>query len=325
LKETATTRERRLFRIHRLKEVRTVKYLRHQIAEADGTFPTLREVEFYAERDARIPFDDWAVVLSTTGDDKLPVSGPAFLGLARQCKGWKHLLGQEVWLGEFDEEFVSAEPRPVCAFLSGNFIDWCQQKRENWRGLQGVLAKRNLPMWAACGGAQGLAILAETGADQPWDCPHCRESAAPKLPIYTHIGHTAKRPCGDYSACLFERGPTNVLQVTDDPVFEGLPREFRTMESHCGQIQWAPKGWTLIATRGEGGKTKTQCLRVNDRFIYAAQFHMEMEGTPDSYRVLMGNFLKLAQNWGGYNPDGKAVPEPKPHTSDLGPKPRERN
>jgi hypothetical protein len=161
-------------------------------------------------------------------------------------------------------------------------------------------------MWASCGGAQGLAILAETGVDQPWDCPHCRDPQHPKTPIYTHVGHTGKRPCGDYSACIFERGPFPVRQTAADPVFRGLPRIFTAMESHCGQIEWPPRGWTLIAGAGPGAQTKTQCLRMNDRYIYAAQFHIEMTGAPQTSRQIMGNFLALAKTWGGYNPKSQA-------------------
>jgi hypothetical protein len=313
LPETAVADERRSYRLHRLKRARQVRCLRLTIAEADGTFPTLREAEFFADPSAKVSFPEWAVLVNTTGEKKLPSYEQAFLKLAQSCKGWKGLTGQGVWLGNFNEAFVAAEPRPLCAFLTGNFIDWCQQKRTDWRGTQEVLRAGRLPMWAACGGAQGLAILAETGVDRPWDCPHCRDPKDPKLPIYTHIGHTARRPCGDYSGCVFERGPHNILQLADDPVFAGLPREFGTMESHCGQIAWAPRGWVRIATKGSGGLTPTQCIRVRDRFIYAAQFHIEMEGTPASSRVLMGNFLKLARQWGGYNPDGRPVAEPRAH------------
>jgi hypothetical protein len=311
LPETATTGERRTYRLHRLVRARRVRYLRLAIAEADGDFPALREVELFEDPRAEVPFPPWAVLVDTTGKSRLPGEGVSFLTLARSCKGWEGLQGQNVWLGDFAEAFVATEPRPLCAFLSGNFIDWCQQQREHWRGTQEVLRAGRLPLWAACGGAQGLAILAETGVDRPWDCPHCRDPKDPKLPIYTHIGHTARRPCGDYSGCVFERGPHNVLQLADDPVFAGLPREFRVMESHCGQIEWAPRGWTRIATRGADGLTKTQCLRVNDRYIYAAQFHIEMAGTPATSRVLMGNFLKLARQWGGYNPQGQPVPPPR--------------
>jgi hypothetical protein len=309
---TAVKDERRTFRLHRLPRAQQVRYLRLQIRASTGAFPVLREAEFFADPKASVAFEPWAVVVNTTGEKKVPGAGIDFLPLARSCKGWEKLQGQNVWLGEFDEAFVAAEPRPLCAFLSGNFIDWCQQDRTHWRGTAEVLRNRNLPLWAACGGAQGLAILAETGVEKPWDCPQCRDPRKPLLPIYTHIAGSQKRKCGDYSGCVFERGPHNILQVADDPVFVGLPREFRTIESHCGQIEWAPKGWVLIATHGAGGKTKTQCLRLRDRYIYAAQFHIEMAGTPESSRVIMSNFLDLARRWGGYNPRGRPVPPPRP-------------
>ena len=314
LPETAVADERRTFRLHRLKEAREVRALRLLVREAgEGRFPTLREAEFFADPKADARFGPWAVVVSTTGEKKVPGAGTEFVALARKCDGWAGLAAQNVWLGDFSEAFLAAEPRPLCAFLSGNFVDWCQQDRTHWRGTQEVLRAGRLPMWASCGGAQGLAILADTGVDRPWDCPHCRDPKAPKLPVYGHIGHTARRPCGDYTGCVFERGPFNVLQTADDPAFAGLPREFRTIESHCGQIEYPPAGWVLVAAGGTGALTKTQCIRRKDRYVYAAQFHIEMDGTPDSSRAIMGNFLKLAADWGGYNPDGKPVPEPKPH------------
>ena len=84
------------------------------------------------------------------------------------------------------------------------------------------------------------------------------------------------------------------------------------MESHCGQIAYPPRGWQLVVTKGRGARTVCQCLRVKDRYIYAAQFHIEMDGTPANSRKIMGNFLGLARQWGGYNPRGKAIPRPEP-------------
>ena len=300
LEETAIPAERRLYRLHRLKSPPRLKFLRLKIESARGDFPTLREVEVFAENDARVEFPDWIAAVSTIDRrewDRKMLEGRQFVPLARGCSGWEHLEAQFLWLDSFDEAFVSAEPRPLCAFLSGNLSDFCQKERAVWRGTQALLEKGNLPIWASCGGAQGLTILAEVGADKPWDCPHCRDPKAPKSPIYGHIGHTSNGPhkCGDYSACLFERGKQSVLQTADDPVFEGLPHEFEVMESHCGQIEYIPKGWAQIATCGKGGKTEMQCLRVKDRPIYAAQFHIEMAGTPETSRRIMGNFLQLAK------------------------------
>ena len=296
LSETATTNEQRLFRIYRLKQPVKARFLRLDIGAVAGAFPTLREVEFYSDAGEQIPFPDWIIVVNSTHDPKLPNEGQQFIPLAKSCAGWSELQAQQVWLDAFNEDSIRAEPRPLCAFLSGSFKDWCEVNRETWRGAQEALRTRNLPMWASCGGAQALAILAETGVDKPWDCPHCRDLQKPKTPIYTHIGHTAQRPCGDYSGCIFERGP-HWVRVTNDPVFENLPAEFQVMESHCGQIEWPPAGWSLVATAGPGTKTKTQCLRMDGRPIYAAQFHIEMEGTPESSKQIMSNFLALAKTW----------------------------
>jgi len=300
------TAEQRAFRIHRLAKAQPVTYLRLQITSSTSSWPTLREVEFFSDPKEQVPFPDWIVAVNTTDKPELPSHGQEFIPLARGCPGWDKLQAQQLWLGSFDEAFIKAEPRPLCAFLSGNFKDWCEIDRKPWRGTQEILQNKNLPMWASCGGAQGLAILAEVGVDRRWDCPHCRDPLAPRSPIYTHIGHTgATRPCGDYSACIFERGPHRIRAVTKDPVFHGLPEEFSAMESHCGQIEWPPAGWELIATAGSGTKTKTQCLRLKDGYIYAAQFHIEMQGTPDVSRTIMQNFLDLAKQWGGWNPQGR--------------------
>jgi GMP synthase-like glutamine amidotransferase len=86
---------------------------------------------------------------------------------------------------------------------------------------------------------------------------------------------------------------------------EGLPDVFEVMESHVGQIAYVPDGWVRLATKGPGAFTENQCLRLADRPIYAAQFHIEMSGTPENSRRIMGNFLRLAKTWGGYNPQGQ--------------------
>jgi hypothetical protein len=53
------------------------------------------------------------------------------------------------------------------------------------------------------------------------------------------------------------------------------------------------------------------CLRVQDRYIYAAQFHIEMAGTPETSRRIMANFLKIAKTFGGYNPAAQSVSPPR--------------
>jgi len=292
--------EQRTFRVHRFSNAVTAAYLRMRIERVEGAFPTIREVELFSRPDEPVRFPEWIVAVNTTDVRKVPNEGQQFVPLARSCR--TNLEAQQIWVGDFNPRFVAMEPRPVCAFLSGNFKDWCQISREPWRGTEQILKTGAVPMWASCGGAQGLALLSEVGVDSAWDCPHCRDPKAPKSPIYGHIGHKDGKPanehvCGDYSGCIFERGPHAVRRVKEDAAFSGLPDEFKVMESHCGQIERPPNGWELLLTAGAGTTTKMQCLRLKEFPIYAAQFHIELEGTPESSQRIMENFLRIAEEW----------------------------
>jgi hypothetical protein len=171
LPETAVTNETRLFRMHRLAERKKARFFRLNITAVTGEIPTLREVEFYSDPQANASFPDWFIAVNTTHDSKLPNHGQEFISLAKSCDGWQHLEAQQIWVNDFNEEFLKAEPRPLCAFLSGNFKDLCEVNREWWRGTHQVLRNRNLPIWASCGGAQALAILADVGVEKPWGLP----------------------------------------------------------------------------------------------------------------------------------------------------------
>ena len=161
---------------------------------------------------------------------------------------------------------------------------------------------------------KALAILDEVGADKPWDCPKCRDALHPKLPIYTHIGFSsdAKTRCGDYSNNIFERGKYRARLAADDPVFKDLPRKFEIVESHCGQVAYLPPGTRTGRHQGTGQPDERSVFSCQGPLHLWGQFHIEMEGTPDNSRRIMANFLSLARQWGGYNPKGKSIPEPKP-------------
>lgn len=298
LPETWHADDRRIYRIDRLDRVEWCRMARLCINRAHGDAPVVREIEFYSDPADNIPFPPWMIAVNVTHDPALPGAGNEFIPLARSCDGWASLRAQQVWLTDFCHSFVDVEPRPLCAMLSGSYWDWCQVDRGHWRGVEDVLLSGRLPMWASCGGAQGLALIAEYGVDRPWDCPHCRDPRDPKTPLYSHIGHRGgPLVCGQYDHCIFERGPTRVRKVGEDPVFANLPGEFTVMESHCGQIERAPRGWSLVAEGAAHTLTRTQCLRRDGGCVYAAQFHVEMAGTPETSRVIVGNFLRLADRY----------------------------
>lgn len=290
---TTMTNDARLLRLHQLRRSVTTKFLRLRYDHGQATGEAV-----FDSHPRREDLQRMVLIVNSTHDSTLPNHGQEFFPLLKSIHGWENTRAQQVWVRDFNPALVDAEPRPLAVFFSGSFKDWCEVDRSHWRGVEQVLKKKIVPIWASCGGAQALAILAETGSNKPWDCPHCRDPKAPRIPIYTHIGHTGEvKPCGDYSGCIFERGPQNVRAMMNDPVFEGLTAEFKVMESHCGQIAWPPRGWDLIATAGEGALTKVQCIKRRGSPIYAAQFHIEMEGTPETSRRIMRNFLEQAELW----------------------------
>jgi hypothetical protein len=290
LPEASIVHEHRLVRMHKLSHPRLLKGLRLRITQSKGAYPALRKIEIL-ENDQ--PRTQWALVVNATESTTLPGHGDQFVPLIHSAD--PNLVVQQVNLEDFNPAFIKQNPGPLCAFMSGTFVDWCEVDRERWRGTEEILKQRQLPIWASCGGAQGLAILATTGVDKPWDCPHCREPGHPFLPVYSHIGDTSAKPCGDYSGCIFERGPYSIAKVGSDPVFAGLPHEFKAIESHCGQINFPPKGWKVVATGGPGTLTKMQCVKLRGNPIYAAQFHIEMGGEPETSAAIMKNFLRLSE------------------------------
>ncbi len=69
-----------------------------------------------------------------------------------------------------------------------------------------------------------------------------------------------------------------------------------------------PRNRTSLILGGPGGgsyRTTLQCFRRDGKYIYGAQFHIENDyntTTMNNARIIMGNFLNLAQGWGGYHP-----------------------
>jgi F5/8 type C domain/Glutamine amidotransferase class-I len=299
LESTKVSSEHRMFRVLRFDRPVSARYLRLSITKTGGEPPALREVEFYSDPDQAISFPDWVFIVNSE-DAVTPETHKKYLPLARNCPGWGDLVAQSLWHGDFDMAAVTDEPRPMCAFFTGSHRDWCEIDRLSWRGVEAVLKDNTLPMWGACGGGQVFGILAEHGCEQPWDCPKCRDPAHPKSPIYGHIGlidPTKPTPCGIYTNNIYEKGPTPVRRVVDDPAFRGLPDEFELVEYHCGQLEFLPAGWDLIVTKGIGGKTWMQCMRKRGTCIYAVQFHIENQGTPENSRLIMSNYLALVKQW----------------------------
>lgn len=310
---SALTGDTRIFRIVESATAVTARYFRIKIASATDDEPSLREIEMFANSTDQVRNDPWFYAANINASNELPSYAANFVPTARQCSEWGNVQAQFLWVKDFNESILQPEPRPLCAFLGGSIPDWCQRERSEFVGLEEVLRNRNLPLWGSCGGGQILLILEQHGTSLSWICPHCEWSrpdyylTAPKPFIYGHIQCQGHTKCGEYK-CVMEKGDYDLAKVLPDPVLSGLPDPFNLNESHMGELKWLPKSWVLIATKGSKGLTVNQIMRVRNRYIYAAQPHMENGGR--DRLSLCKNFLDLAKSWGGYNPKGKDAPDP---------------
>jgi hypothetical protein len=110
-----------------------------------------------------------------------------------------------------------------------------------------------------------------------------------------------------------------ILQIQGDQpsMFANAPLDYIWQASRDG-LNWQdlPEAGTrrerrLFRVHRLTKACRTSYLRLKNRYVYAAQFHIEMAGTPENSRKIMGNFLDLARAWGGYNPRGMQVRMPE--------------
>ena len=315
---SAVTDDTRIFRVVQFTAPVRAHHFRMRITAATDDAPSLREIEMYTSSQDSVISDPWFYVVITEMTAKLPGWGADFVNTARKCVGWGNVQAQFVMVRDFKETILQPEPRPLCAFLSGSLQDWCQVDRSDYEGVEGVLKNRNLPMWASCGGCQLLLILTAHGTKVPWICPHCEWNrpdyykAAPHPFNYGHIHCQGQPRCGEYN-CVMEKGDYDLRKLLPDPALSGVPDLFNVNESHMGEIKWVPSDWVLIATKGPRGLTVNQIMRVRNRYVYAAQCHVEASGR--DRLAICKNFLDLAKSWGGYNPNGEDVPDPSNQNS----------
>ena len=162
--------ERRMYRLHRLPRAFEARHVRVLFSSTGGAPPAIREIEVYRRTDQHIEFPPWFFSVSSENERRLTTCHQ-FLELARSCDGWGGVTAQYLWHGDYDLELATAEPRPVCAFFTGSYRDWCEVDRSTWKGVETVLRSGKVPMWASCGGGQVFGILSDTGCNHPWELP----------------------------------------------------------------------------------------------------------------------------------------------------------
>ncbi len=81
-----------------------------------------------------------------------------------------------------------------------------------------------------------------------------------------------------------ESGDFNIELLTDDPLFNGLPKTIKVKQMHNDSVT-LPQGFELLAT---SATCKNQLMKHKNKPLYTCQFHPEFYN-----KDLIGNFLKI--------------------------------
>ena len=80
--------------------------------------------------------------------------------------------------------------------------------------------------------------------------------------------------------------------LSNDPLFDGLPRSIRVSESHRQALSRVPEGFRHL---GESTTSQVEAIGHQTRPIYGLQFHPERSDEKHPHgRMIIQNFLKLA-------------------------------
>lgn len=89
------------------------------------------------------------------------------------------------------------------------------------------------------------------------------------------------------------KGYRNVEVMTDDPLFDDLPKVISVTESHQEMVEHVPKGFELLANSED---TPIEAYRIPHQILYGIQFHPERNDNehPAGATVLQ-NFGRLVK------------------------------
>jgi GMP synthase (glutamine-hydrolysing) len=167
-------------------------------------------------------------------------------------------VGSEVMVRRApDSDLPTRDLRFDAILLSGS-ITSCFEMKESWiRPFHDYVTfqlQKSTPILGVCYGFQALArCLAEIAGTEP----KFSKSAQPEL------------------------GWQTIHQVSSSPIFEGLPENFVSSESHYEEVAEVPPGTKLIA---ETNRCRIQGFEVIGKPVFAVQFHPEhtVEGVEES-------------------------------------------
>ncbi len=103
--------------------------------------------------------------------------------------------------------------------------------------------------------------------------------------------------------CVAERGPTVIITLKEDPIFEGItvhPGKFCVIQNHVEEVKIVPPAFINLAS---SELSALQLIRLPGKIVYGTAFHPErgwshdksfQDATAPKGKIILANFLKMA-------------------------------
>jgi len=242
----------------------------------------------------------------TTGKDKqeshrVAVSGDvevsAYLEIAKERKGEQPLAEPEEKLG--------TEREAVAVIDFGSQYSWLIARRVRECRVYCEVVSHDAP-WDSVAALRpkgfilsgGPSSVYEPGAPQA--AAYIYESRLPVLGICYGMQLLAHQLGGKVARGLKREYGLAILHqnLTNSPLFSGLPPEMPVWMSHCDRIEEMPPGFFSLAYT----ENSPIAAMGNDRGIIGLQFHPEVAHTPQGKTILQNFLYKICGCSGNWTP-----------------------
>jgi GMP synthase (glutamine-hydrolysing) len=211
-------------------------------------------------------------------------AGDGSTGLKRRFEKLAGCPVVSIHFTEASPEYV-ARLDPQAIFITGFGYGWHTIAVPDLYAVNDLLHTTEVPVYAACGGHQLLGYCFNKDLRKT---PLLRNEPMRKL----RKGEPDYGPVSSGPGYYVATGFGEVEIVKRDPIFAGLKKRFRVLESHYCEVKRLPDSFELLATSPE---CRIEMMKHEARPIYGAQFHAEQWAEPYlDGQTVMANFLRIA-------------------------------